>query len=136
MSISVAQTEFLLAAAQSAAAGIGVPMNIAILDDGANMKAFLRMDGALLGSADIAIGKAKTAALFGMPTEAIGDFCKPGGTSPGLENSNGGLVVFAGGIPVQARDGRLLGAIGVSGGSVEQDLFVAKAATNGFPAGT
>ena len=94
------------------------------------------MDGALLGSADIAIGKAKTAARFGMPTEAIGDFCKPGGTSPGLENSNGGLVVFAGGIPVQARDGRLLGAIGVSGGSVEQDLFVAKAATNGFPAGT
>ena len=103
-------------------------MNIAVFDDAANLKAFARMDGALLGSLDIALGKARTAALFGFNTEAIGEFCKPGGTSPGLENTNGGLVVFAGGIPVHGTDGGVIGAIGVSGGAVAQDFDVAKAA--------
>ena len=91
-------------------------------------KAFARMDGALLGLLDIAMGKARTAALFGFNTEALYDFCKPGGASPGFENSNGGLVVFAGGIPVRDAEGRLLGAVGVSGGAVAQDLGVAEAA--------
>src|ERR1700742_1429933 len=89
-----------ITAARKAASGIGVPMNIAVLDAGAHLKAFSRMDGALLGSIDIALGKAKTSALFGMTSEAVGEFCRSGGTSPGLEATNGGLVVFAGGVPL------------------------------------
>jgi uncharacterized protein GlcG (DUF336 family) len=65
-----------------------------------------------------------------MNTEAIGEFCRPGGTSPGLEATNGGLVVFAGGIPINDSRGNLLGAVGVSGGSVEQDFEVATAAVD------
>lgn len=128
MSISHAQAAAVLAAAENAANAIGVPMNVAILDAGVHLKAFSRMDGALLGSIDIAIGKAKTAALFGYNTEVIGEFSKPGGTSPGLELTNGGLVVFAGGVPLRDATGDLLGAVGVSGGSVAQDFEVAQAA--------
>lgn len=128
MSITETQASVAIAAARRAAETIGVPMNIAVLDDGANLKAFARMDGALLGSIDIALGKAKTAALFGLNTEVVGEFSKPGGTSPGLELTNGGLVVFAGGIPVRDADGRLIGAVGVSGGAVAQDYEVARAA--------
>ncbi|MFC3711244.1 heme-binding protein [Sphingoaurantiacus capsulatus] len=136
MSITQPQADLAIAAARRAADAIGVPMNIAVLDDGANLKAFARMDGALLGSADIALGKAKTAALFGFNTEVIGEFCKPGGTSPGLENTNGGLVVFAGGIPVHGPDGRVIGAIGISGGAVAQDFEVAQAAVAAVEAQT
>jgi uncharacterized protein GlcG (DUF336 family) len=128
MEISQSCTDAALAAAAAEANAIGVPMNVAIMDAGANLKAFLRMDGALLGSVDIALRKARTAALFGMNTEAVGEFCKPGGTSPGLDTTNGGLVVFAGGIPLRDGDGQLIGAVGVSGGSVRQDEQVASAA--------
>ena len=86
------------------------------------------MDGALLGSIEIAIFKARTAALFFMRTEAVGEFCKPGGTSPGLEQTNGGLVVFGGGIPVVDPSGVVIGAVGVSGGAVAQDVEIAEAA--------
>ena len=128
MSITEAQAQTALAAAAREAEAIGVPMNIAVYDDGANLKAFTRMDGALLGSADIAMNKARTAALFGYPTEALYDFVKPGGTSPGFDRTNGGLIVFAGGIPVRDGQGCLLGAVGVSGGAVVQDQQVAAAA--------
>jgi uncharacterized protein GlcG (DUF336 family) len=128
MSITQTQADTAIAAATKAADTIGVPMNIAVYDDGANMKAFVRMDGAFLGSADIAMNKARTAALFGFNTEALYDFVKPGGTSPGFDRTNGGLIVFAGGIPVRDADGRLIGAVGVSGGAVAQDFEVAKAA--------
>jgi len=128
MELSQSASDTVLAAATAEARAVGVPMNVAVIDTGANLKAFLRMDGALLGSVDIALRKARTAALFGMNTEAIGEFCKPGGTSPGLENTNGGLVVFAGGIPLRDAGGHLVGAVGVSGGSVDQDLRVAVAA--------
>lgn len=128
MQLSESCTEVVIAAACREARALGVPMNIAVLDAAANLKAFLRMDGALLGSTDIALKKAKTSALFGMATEAVGEFCRPGGTSPGLEQTNEGLVVFAGGIPFRSGDGQLIGAIGVSGGSVAQDLQVAQAA--------
>ncbi|EQB30373.1 GlcG/HbpS family heme-binding protein [Sphingobium ummariense] len=117
-----------LAAARQAADRIGIPMNIAVYDEGANLKAFARMDGALLGSADIAMNKARTAALFGFNTETLYDFVKPGGTSPGFDRTNGGLIVFAGGIPVRDGEGRLIGAVGVSGGAVDQDQAVAQAA--------
>jgi uncharacterized protein GlcG (DUF336 family) len=128
MDISQARSDAVIAAAKAKAAEVGVPMNIAVLDGAGHLKAFLRMDGALLGSTDIAMRKARTAVLFGMNTEAVGEFCKPGGTSPGLESTNGGLVVFAGGIPLHDRDGRVVGAVGVSGGSVAQDFAVAEAA--------
>lgn len=128
MSITEAQAQSAIAAARTAAEAIGVPMNVAVYDDGANLKAFARMDGALLGSADIAMNKARTAALFGFNTEALYDFVKPGGTSPGFDRTNGGLIVFAGGIPVRDADGRVIGAVGVSGGAVAQDFEVAEAA--------
>lgn len=128
MGISQAQSDAIISAARTRATEIGVPMNVAVLDDAAHLKAFLRMDGALLGSIDVAMKKARTAALFGMSTEAVGEFCKPGGTSPGLDATNGGLVVFAGGIPLRDVGGALLGAVGISGGSVAQDFQVAEAA--------
>lgn len=126
--ITTEQARRIIAAGERRASDIGVPVNIAVLDAGAHLKSFGRMDGALLGSIDIAIGKARTAALFSMRTEAIGEFCRPGGTSFGLEQTNGGLVVFAGGIPLKDRQGRVIGAVGVSGGAVTQDLDIAEAA--------
>jgi len=132
MQINADQARLIIAAGEARANAIGVPVNIAVLDAGAQLKAFSRMDGALLGSIDIAVGKAKTAALFQMATEAVGEFCKPGGGSPGLEQTNGGLVVFGGGLPLTAPDGSFLGAVGVSGGAVSQDMDVARAALAGF----
>jgi uncharacterized protein GlcG (DUF336 family) len=128
MSITEAQAQTAIAAARTAAEAIGVPMNVAVYDDGANLKGFSRMDGAFLGSADIAMNKARTAALFGFNTEALYEFVRPGGTSPGFDRTNGGLIVFAGGIPLRDGDGRLIGAVGVSGGAVAQDFEVAQAA--------
>ncbi|KYK47471.1 glycolate utilization protein [Bradyrhizobium liaoningense] len=128
MSLTEQIVERAMAAGRAAAREIGVPMNIAVLDAAAHIKSFVRMDGALLGSIDIALGKARTAALFGMNSEAVGEFCKPGGSSPGLELTNGMLVIFAGGVPIRDGTGALLGAIGVSGGAVAQDALVAQAA--------
>jgi uncharacterized protein GlcG (DUF336 family) len=128
MSLSEEIAQAAIAAARNAAIAIGAPMNIAVLDSGAHLKAFARMDGALIGSIDIALGKAKTSALFGMASEALGEFCKPGGTSPGLELTNGTLVVFAGGVPIRDDSGVVIGAVGVSGGAVKQDRQVANAA--------
>lgn len=128
MELTQERSGAVIAAAMRKADAIGAPMNIAVLDAGGHLKAFLRMDGALIGSIDIALGKAKTSVLFGMNSETVGEFCKPGGSSPGLENTNGGLVVFAGGIPLRNADGQMIGAVGVSGGSVEQDFRVAEAA--------
>ena len=132
MQISVHQARSIIAAGEARAQAIGVAVNIAVLDAGAHLKAFSRMDGALLGSIDIALGKAKTAALFQMATETVGEFCKPGGGSPGLEQTNGVLVVFGGGLPLTAPDGTFLGAVGVSGGAVAQDMDVARAAASGL----
>lgn len=126
--MTINQARRIIAAGEARAREIGIAVNIAVLDAGAHLKAFARMDGALLGSIDIAIGKARTAALFSMRTEAIGEFCKPGGTSFGLEQTNGGLVVFAGGIPLTDGNRVLIGAVGVSGGAVSQDLDIAQAA--------
>jgi uncharacterized protein GlcG (DUF336 family) len=132
MHITSRQVQAVIAAGEAHAARIGVPVNIAVLDAGAHLKAFSRMDGALIGSIDIALGKARTSALFGMTTEAIGEFCKPGGTSFGLEQTNGGLVVFAGGIPLTGAGGAVIGAVGVSGGAVAQDREIAVAAAAGL----
>ena len=117
----------ILAAGLETAAGIGVPMNIAIVDTSGNLIAFQRMDGAWLGSIDVALRKAKTSALFPVPSAALGEMSQPGGPIYGVEGTNGGLVSFGGGLPLAAADGTVVGAVGVSGGMVDQDVAVAEA---------
>jgi uncharacterized protein GlcG (DUF336 family) len=102
-------------------------MNIAIVDGGANLVTFARMDDAWLGSVDIAIKKAKTARFFDMNTGEIGKLAQPGGSLFGIEHSNQGLISFPGGIPIKNKEGKIIGAIGVSGSTVENDHEVAKA---------
>lgn len=106
---------------------MGVAMNIAIVDQGGNLVQFSRMDGAWLGSIDIAWKKAKTAVFFQMPSAAIGELSQPGGELYGIEHSNHGLISFGGGLPIKDPAGELIGAVGVSGGRVEQDVAVAEA---------
>lgn len=132
MDINLEQAEAVSAAAKQKAKEIGVPMNIAIVDGGANLKAFQRMDNAWLGSLDISIKKAKTARFFDMETGAIGQLSQPGGPLYNIEVSNGGLISFPGGIPIKNSNGEIVGAIGVSGGSVEQDREVAQAGVAAF----
>ena len=106
---------------------MGVKMDIAVVDAGANLKAFVRMDGAWLGSIDIAQKKAKTARWFDMPTGAIGGLSQPNGSLYNIEHSNGGLITFPGGLPLKNSAGDVIGAVGVSGSSVEDDHAVAEA---------
>ena len=127
MNITLAQAEKMIAAAQVKSAAIDTKMNIAIVDGGANLVAFARMDGAWLGSLDISIKKAKTARFFDMPTGAIGGLSQPGGALYNIEHSNGGLITFPGGLPITNANGDVIGAIGVSGSSVENDHAVAEA---------
>jgi uncharacterized protein GlcG (DUF336 family) len=127
MSITLAQAEKMISAAQKKSVAIDTKMNIAIVDAGANLVAFARMDGAWLGSLDIAIKKAKTARYFDMNTGVIGTLSQPGGALYNIEHSNGGLITFPGGIPVKDANGNVIGAIGISGSSVENDHTVAEA---------
>jgi len=106
---------------------IGCKMDVAVVDAGANLKAFFRMEGAWLGSIDIAIKKAKTARYFDMPTGEIGKLSQPGGPLYNIEHSNEGLISFPGGVPLKDKDGTIVGAIGVSGSTVENDHTVAMA---------
>ena len=117
----------VIAAARKKAAEIKVPMNIAVVDEGNNLVAFARMDGAWLGSINIAQNKAYTARAFDMETKVLAPLCQPGQPLFGIHASNNGrLIIFPGGIPL--KDGNtVIGAIGVSGGSVEQDQVVAEA---------
>ena len=127
MSVTLDQAEKLSTAAKAKAKAIGVPMNIAIVDEGANLVSFHRMDNAWLGSVDISIKKAKTARFFDMNTGEIGKLSQPGGPLYNIEHSNGGLISFPGGVVLKDGSGKVVGAIGVSGGSVEQDHEVASA---------
>lgn len=114
-----------LLVAKKKAEDLGVLVNIAVVDAGANLKAFIRMDGSFLGSIDVAIKKAKTARYFDMPTGELGKLTQPGGIIYNIEHSNGGLMTFPGGIPIKDEYGKVIGAIGVSGGTVEQDKTIA-----------
>jgi uncharacterized protein GlcG (DUF336 family) len=127
MNITLEQAEKLSEAAKAKAKEIGVPMNIAIVDQGANLLSFHRMDGAWLGSIDISIRKAKTARYFDMDSGEIGKLSQPGQPLFGIEHSNDGLITFPGGVILKGIDGEIIGAIGVSGGTVEQDHEVASA---------
>jgi uncharacterized protein GlcG (DUF336 family) len=102
-------------------------MNIAIVDSGVNLVAFSRMDDAWIGSIDIALRKAKTARFFNMETGEIGKLSQPGGPVWQIEHSNDGLITFPGGVPVRNRQGDIIGAIGVSGSTVDNDHAVAQA---------
>lgn len=115
------------------AAQIGQPMNIAVVDDGGHLLTFARQDGAILASIDIAIGKARTAVLLKMSTEELGKAAAPGAPLYGIEVTNGGLVIFGGGIPLRSAGGEVVGAIGVSAGTVEQDVLVAQAGADALP---
>lgn len=127
MDISSKQASAILEKAVSKATEINVAVNIAILDTGGYLKHFIRMDNAYLGSIDIALGKAKTAMLFRKPSHELGDaFLSPESRSYGMENTNGGLVGFKGGVPVR-KGHEIIAYIGVSGGSSEEDLEIATA---------
>jgi len=127
MHVTMEHAQKAIEAARKKAVKIDTQMCIAIVDSGANLKAFLRMDDAWVGSIDIAIKKAKTAVFFGMPTGEIGKLSQPGNSLYGIEHSNEGLITFPGGLPIVDEEGVLVGAIGVSGSSVENDHKVAEA---------
>ncbi len=127
MSITLAQAEKVISAAKKKSVKLKTKMNIAVVDAGANLVAFARMDGAWLGSLDISIKKAKTARFFDMNTGVIGSLSQPGGPLFNIEHSNGGLITFPGGVPIKDEAGNVIGAIGVSGSTVENDHTVAEA---------
>lgn len=125
--ISLELAHKMLEAAVQKAEKLGVPENIAIVDEGNNLVAFARMDGAWIGSIDIAMKKAYTARAFDMSTEALGKMAEPGKPLYGIHVTNEGkVVIFGGGLPIKKGD-RIIGAIGVSGGTVSQDISVAEA---------
>lgn len=126
--LKLADARRIIDAAEKKAAEIGQPMNIAVVDEGANLIAHVRMDGAWIGSIDISINKAFTSRAFNISTQDLADNSQPGDQYFGIQASNNDRVmIFAGGIPLKDKDGTVIGAIGVSGGSGVQDQTVAEA---------
>jgi uncharacterized protein GlcG (DUF336 family) len=118
----------MLAAAEAKAESFGIAYNIAVVDAGGHLLAFARQDGALIGSIDLAIDKATTARIFDKTTSDLGRASQPGAPLYGIQETNAGkVVIFGGGIPV-ALNGNIVGAVGASAGTVEQDVAVAEAA--------
>jgi uncharacterized protein GlcG (DUF336 family) len=129
-SLDLADARRIIAAGERKALELRVPYNIA--DAGGGLVAHVRMDGAWLGSVDIAINKAWTARAFDLPTDDLARFTQSGQQGFGLNTTNNSkVVIFGGGIPIKV-DGVVIGAVGASGGSVEQDVAVARAAVAGF----
>lgn len=137
MPMTLLQAERLVHTATLHAETLGVAVCVAVLDAGGHLTAFSRMDHAWLGSIDVAIKKAKTSVLFQTDSESVWEFSKPGAQAHGLDLTNGILVTFAGGLPLKSASGEMLGAIGVSGGLVNQDREVAlagqRALADSFP---
>ena len=132
MLVTLNDARRVIAAAEKKAQEIGHPMNIAVVDEGGNLVAHVRMDDAWIGSINISINKAFTSRAFDLATKDLATESQPGRQFYGIMVSNGGRVmIFAGGIPLK-RDGKVVGAIGVSGGSGEQDQAVAEAAAQAF----
>jgi uncharacterized protein GlcG (DUF336 family) len=131
-SLDLADARRLIAAGERKATEIGIPYNIAVTDAGGGLVAHVRMDGAWLGSVDIAINKAWTARAFDSATDDLARITQSGQQGFGLNTTNNSkVVIFGGGIPVKV-NGVVIGAVGASGGSVEQDVAVARAAVAGF----
>jgi uncharacterized protein GlcG (DUF336 family) len=132
LSLDLADARRLITAGERKATEMGIPYNIAVADAGGGLVAHVRMDGAWLGSVDIAINKAWTARAFDMPTDDLARITQSGQQGFGLNTTNDSrVVIFGGGIPIK-RDGVVIGAVGASGGSVEQDVAVARAAVAGL----
>ena len=130
--VSLEDARRVIAAGEERAEEIGQPQNIAVVDAGGNLVSHIRMDGAWIGSVDIAINKAFTARAFDLPTADLAAESKPGGQYYGIQESNKGrVIIFAGGVPLK-RDGEVVGAVGVSGGDGDQDTAVAEAAAAAF----
>lgn len=133
MILTLAMAREIIAAGEAAAEEIGQPMNIAVVDGGGNLVAHIRMDGAWLGSVDIAINKAYTSRAFDISTKELGEKSQPGKDFYGIQVADGGRVMtFAGGIPLKNQAGDVVGAVGVSGGAGKQDQQVAQAAAGVF----
>jgi uncharacterized protein GlcG (DUF336 family) len=134
LGVSLDEARRVIRAGQEKANQIGVPMNIAVVDAGANLVAFERQEGAWIGSIDIAQKKAFTARAFDIETKALGENSQSGGQFFGIHASNEGKVmIFAGGVPLK-KDGGVVGAVGVSGGLGKQDQEVAEAAAKALGA--
>jgi uncharacterized protein GlcG (DUF336 family) len=130
--ITLKDARKIIAAAEKKAEEIGQPMNIAVVDEGANLVAHVRMDGGWIGSIDISINKAYTSRAFEIATKDLAEHSQSGGQFFGIHVSNSGrIMIFAGGIPLK-HHGKVVGAIGVSGGSGEQDHAVAEAGAAAF----
>src|SRR5881227_1568109 len=130
--MTLADARRVIAAAEKKAQEIGQPMNIAVADEGGNLVSHVRMDGAWLGSIDISINKAYTARAFDIATKDLAEHSQSGKQFFGIHVSNNGkIMIFAGGIPLK-REGKVVGAIGVSGGSGDQDHAVATAGAAAF----
>lgn len=130
--LSLADARRVIAAAEQKAAEIGQPMNIAVVDEGGNLVAHVRMDGAWMGSVNISINKAWTSRAFDVDTKTLSTLTQPGQDFYGIHASNDGRVmIFAGGIPLK-QNGRVVGGVGVSGGSGAQDHGVAEAGAGAF----
>jgi uncharacterized protein GlcG (DUF336 family) len=134
--VSLEDARRVISAAENKAQEIGQPMNIAVVDAGGNLVSHVRMDGAWIGSIDISITKAFTSRAFDIATKDLAEHSQPGGQFYGIHVSNGGRIrIFAGGIPLSSSSGEggeVVGAIGVSGGSGEQDQAVAEAGAAAF----
>jgi len=130
--LTLDQARKIIGAAERKATEISQPMNIAVVDEGGNLVSHVRMDGAWIGSIDIAINKAFTSRAFDISTKDLAQHSQSGGQFFGIHVSNHGrAMVFAGGIPLK-RDGKIVGSVGVSGGSAEQDHTVAEAGAMAF----
>src|SRR5262245_27489952 len=125
--ITLEDAKRMLSAAEAKAASLEIPYNIAVVDAGGHLLAFVRQDGALIGSMDLAIDKAVTARLFDKTTSDLAGMAQPGRALFGIQESNAGkVVIYGGGIPAMF-DGGIIGAVGTSAGTVEQDIAVAEA---------
>jgi uncharacterized protein GlcG (DUF336 family) len=130
VSLDLSDARRIIAAGERKALEMGVPYNIAVADAGGGLVAHVRMDGAWLGSVDIAINKAWTARAFDMSTDDLSHLAQSGQQGFGINSTNHSrVVIFGGGIPIK-RDGTVIGAVGASGGSVKQDVEVAEAAAS------
>lgn len=130
--ITLEDARRVIAAAEAKASEIGQPMDIAVVDAGGNLKSHVRMDGAFVGCIDIAINKAWTSVAFQTDTKSFAEIAQVGEPIFGINTTNQGrIVIFAGGVPL-VRDGDIVGAVGVSTGTVDQDEEVAQAAAAAF----
>jgi len=126
--LTLDDAKLMLSAAEAKASSFCIAYNIAVVDAGGHLIAFVRQDGALIGSIDLAINKARTARIFDKPTTVLAEFAQPGEPLYGIQQTNQGkVVIFGGGVPVLV-DGVVVGAVGASAGTVEQDIAVVESA--------